>query len=256
MDEERDAIAQMRAITVSREYGSGGGEIAARLARRLGWQLIDHEIVVRVAQELGVQETEAEEQDEVGDSLFSRVLASMRLVQPMTPAPTTEPVWIETDGHTYQEALRRVVLGAVAAGPAVIVGRGSQVLLAQRRDVLHLRMVAALERRIAYVMVREGLDQAAAKARIQLKERDRTRYLEVTQHRTPADAHLYDLVVNTDILELDGVVDLVVLALARKARRLTTPADQLGPGAGMGRYAARPEDIRPPENITPDTASG
>ncbi len=42
-------VGQMRAVTISREYGSGGGEIAARLAQKLGWQLIDHEIVVRVA---------------------------------------------------------------------------------------------------------------------------------------------------------------------------------------------------------------
>lgn len=39
---------QMRAITISREYGSGGGEIAARLARQLGWRLIDHEVVAQV----------------------------------------------------------------------------------------------------------------------------------------------------------------------------------------------------------------
>src|SRR6266516_3443532 len=48
MDEDRSAIARMRAITISREYGSGGGEIGARLAKRLGWQLIDHEVVVWV----------------------------------------------------------------------------------------------------------------------------------------------------------------------------------------------------------------
>jgi len=60
MDEDRSAISSMRAITISRQYGSGGGEIAARLATRLGWKLIDHEVVVRVAQELGVTEAEAE----------------------------------------------------------------------------------------------------------------------------------------------------------------------------------------------------
>jgi hypothetical protein len=48
MSEERDLSNQMDAITISREYGSGGGEIASRLARRLGWQLVDHAIVERV----------------------------------------------------------------------------------------------------------------------------------------------------------------------------------------------------------------
>jgi cytidylate kinase len=57
-------IAAMRAITISREYGSGGGEIAARLARRLNWQLIDHAIIEHTARELEVHETEVEKHDE------------------------------------------------------------------------------------------------------------------------------------------------------------------------------------------------
>ena len=58
MNEDMDTIARMRAVTISREYGSGGGEIAARLAQRLGWQLVDHEVVVEVANALGVSEAE------------------------------------------------------------------------------------------------------------------------------------------------------------------------------------------------------
>ena len=54
----------MGAVTISREYGSGGGEIAARLARRLGWQLIDHAIVEQTASELEVYVTEVEKHDE------------------------------------------------------------------------------------------------------------------------------------------------------------------------------------------------
>jgi len=69
MDEDSSPIASMRAITISREYGSGGGEIAARLAKRLNWQLIDHEVVVRVARMLRVSEKEAEEHDERVESL-------------------------------------------------------------------------------------------------------------------------------------------------------------------------------------------
>ena len=64
MDEDRRAVAAMRAITISREYGSGRGEIAARLAKRLGWQLIDHEVVVQVAQKLQVSEEEAGEHEQ------------------------------------------------------------------------------------------------------------------------------------------------------------------------------------------------
>ena len=64
MNVNSQAIAAMSAITISREYGSGGGEIAARLARRLGWQLIDHAVVEQTARQLEVRETEVEKHDE------------------------------------------------------------------------------------------------------------------------------------------------------------------------------------------------
>ena len=56
LNEDIDAINHMRAITLSREYGSGGGEIASRLAKRLGWDLIDHAIVERTAREMGTSQ--------------------------------------------------------------------------------------------------------------------------------------------------------------------------------------------------------
>ena len=63
MNQQQNA-PEMRAITISRQYGSGGGEVAARLARRLGWQLVDHEIVAQVAHRLGITEEEAQVRDE------------------------------------------------------------------------------------------------------------------------------------------------------------------------------------------------
>src|SRR2546425_378420 len=60
MNEDIDSINRMRAVTISREYGSGGGEIATRLAKRLGWQLVDHALVERVAREIGTSQEEAE----------------------------------------------------------------------------------------------------------------------------------------------------------------------------------------------------
>src|SRR5689334_7401050 len=64
MNTNQQAIAAMGAITISREYGSGGGEIAVRLAHRLGWQLIDHAIIEQTAQSLEVRESEVEKHDE------------------------------------------------------------------------------------------------------------------------------------------------------------------------------------------------
>src|SRR5437870_9700775 len=119
MDENRSAITTMRAITISREYGSGGGEIATRLAQRLGWQLIDHEVVVRVAQKLHVSEEEAEEYDERVESLAARIFKSLRLVYPTMPVVVEIPLTM--DSRAFYKARCQIIEGAVVSGAAVIV---------------------------------------------------------------------------------------------------------------------------------------
>ena len=245
---DHEAISRMRAITVSREYGSGGGEVAARLAQRLGWRLVDHEVVVRVAQELGVSEGEAEARDEYAEDLVSRVLQSLSVIQPTAPVAVAGA--LTTDSRAYREARCHIVEEAVTRGQVVIVGRGGQVLLASRRDVLHVRIVAPLEQRIAYVMRREGLDRTAAQARVQMKDRDRIRFLQAEHHQHPADAHLYDIVLNTGVLDLESVLDLLVTALQRKAGRLLTTTGELGAVTGLAPYPEPPADFRPPQNMT------
>ena len=244
--EEQDLVSKMAAVTISREYGSGGGEIAARLAERLGWHLVDHEAVVEVARAMGVTEAEAEAYDEHVDDIVSRVLHSFTMLQ--SPVITTEPITIASDSHFYDDARRRVVESAADHGHAVIVGRGGQVLLASRPDVLHARIVAPLEKRIIYVMRRESLDHARAQARVTAKDRDRARFLSETHHKSPADPQLYDLVINTGVLDLDSAVDLLAQALERKARKLNLPAEELGPAAGQTRYAEAPGNFAATEN--------
>lgn len=234
----------MRAVTISRQYGSGGGEIAARLAARLGWRLIDHEVIVEVARRLGVTENDAALRDERAEGFVDQVLHGFRSVDPAPlsllsyPDPLTAP-----EAHDYIAALREAVLGAVVAGQAVIVGRGGQAILHGRRDTLHLRIVAPLEQRIDYVSRREALDREAAQRRIQKKDHDRQRYLWVTHARRVEDTNLYDLIINTGILDLDSCVDLIALALERKGRLLTLAPQALGPGAGIPRYAGNPADL-------------
>lgn len=244
----------MRAITLSREYGSGGGEIAARLAERLGWRLVDHEVVVHVAKDLGISIDEAEERDDRAESVVTRVLASLQLVDPT--AISSMPLAHLPDDRMYARALSRVVEGAYAAGSAVIVGRSGQAVLRVRRDVLHVRVIAPLPQRIRYVARREGLDDGAARDRVLAKDRARARFLDMHYRCRPDDAQLYDLIVNTSVLSLDHAVGLITHALEAKASRLATPNEDLGPGAGVAPYPTAPADLPPTAaaTLTDDTS--
>jgi cytidylate kinase len=244
--------ASMRAITIAREYGSGGGEIARQLAQRLHWQLLDHQIVQRVAQKLGISEDEARAYDEHVESFTTRLLESMQYVVPQAPLlqDTYEDIVKPVDEKAYQQALGQIIQVAAALGQVVIVGRGSQALLASHRDVLRVLVVAPLDLRISYVMRRENLNKAAAQDRIARKDHERIRALKEQYHCDGFDPRLYDLVINTGVLDLDSCVDLILLALERKAQRLSLPTTELGPGAGLARYPGHPGDI---QLQTPDT---
>jgi cytidylate kinase len=243
MNETLDSINRMGAVTISREYGSGGGEIASRLAKHLGWQLIDHEIVERVALELGTSTQDAEAHDEHREGPFAQLLNTVQYLEPalMVNAP---PEAFLTDENVYRDAVSKVVQAAARRRHAVIVGRGSQVLLAGQRDVLHVRIVTSLEKRITYVMQREGLDQSAAQSRIQSKDHSRMRYLQATYHQKPDDVHLYDLVLNTSVLDLESAVDMITLALQLKAKGLSARTGDLGPAVGLSPYPRQPGDFR------------
>jgi CMP/dCMP kinase len=269
MEVNQQAIAAMRAVTISRQYGSGGGEIAVRLARKLGWQLIDHAIIEQTARELGVYETDvARHDEEYVEGTLSRILNRIRNLTSgaftptvsgtpssgaFTPTTSGTPFLFDTpttasppllrDERAYQETMQFVINAAAKTGHVVIVGRGGQFLLTDRRDVLHLRIVAPLELRVAYVARREEPNMDAARVRVQEKDRARDRYIQTQFHRKPDDPDLYDLVINTAVLELDRIVDLICLALEDKASRLGVPAEELGPAAGLAPYAGRPADF-------------
>jgi cytidylate kinase len=241
MNDTQQTGPGMRVITISREYGSGGGEIAARLARRLGWRLIDHEIVAQVAYRTGIPISQAQAHDEVGESFIARILNSLQFGAPEgLPVPPPE-TGITT--RIYYQTLQQIMEQLADEGEVVIVGRGGQIILQNRRDALHVRIVAPFTKCVAYVARREGLSEAAARARTLMKNRARARYIQTLYHRNHDDPHLYDLVINTGIIDLEGAVDLICTALTHKARMLTVPEPELGPAAGMTRYPGQPADF-------------
>jgi cytidylate kinase len=235
---------EMRAITISRQYGSGGGEIAVRLAKRLGWRLIDHEVIEEVARRLGVTVDDAAERDERAEGVVDHILRGFRAAEPAPPSllSFSDPL-MAPQAYDYAVALQETLLGVVVAGQAVIVGRGAQALFHERRDTLHVRVIAPLEQRILYVSRREALDHEAAMRRIQRKDHDRQRYLWLTHARRVEDASLYDIILNTSVLDFDSCVDLIALALEREARLLALAPDALGPGANAPLYPGSPSDL-------------
>ncbi len=206
-----DTADEIRAVTISREYGSGGAEIASHLAKRLGWQLIDHAMVERVARAIGTSPEDVEAHDEHAEGTLTQLLTDLQYIDPTFASSV--PIGAVLSDDAYRDAVGRVVRAAAARGKVVIVGRGSQVLLAERRDVLRVRIIAPLEQRITYVMHRDGVDRPEATSLLQTKDRERVKFLETGFHRNPEDAHLYDLVLNMLLIDQVSAANIICLML-------------------------------------------
>ena len=204
----------MPIVTVSRQYGSGGSEVAERVARDMGWTLYDNAVVDEVAARLRMTPSEVSAREERVPSLVERMASAMAL-----GAPEVMPVVGDLAAVPSEERVvmmtRRVIEEAVQAGPAVLVGRGAQAMLAKRVDALHVYCYAPLEDLVRYAV--EKLDVPIGEAQKRVMETNHQREAFVRRHwkREWRDVANYDLCVNTASLGVDGAAELVV-EVARK----------------------------------------
>ncbi len=199
----------MPVITISRMYGSGGSEVAQRVAGALGWSLVDNDIIDAIAERSGLTRAEVSAQDERVPSLVERLASALSLGSPeMLPPVPTGPV--ETTEERIIAVTQRVIEEAVQAGPAVFVGRGAQCLLAEREDALHVFCYAprAALRKYAMDTFKVGQDEADKMVAEQNKQREQ--YVRRHWNRNWLAHENYHLCLNTAWLGLDGAAALVV----------------------------------------------
>src|SRR6266852_6029066 len=126
----------VRVITVEREYGSGGGEIARRITERLGWDLVDQDLVHRVAQQCNVESSLAESCDERPDPWYHRLGKAFWQGSPertLDPGPSQA-----FDADLMVAHVRKLIEEAAGRGNCVIVGRGAACILSSGMDAFHL----------------------------------------------------------------------------------------------------------------------
>jgi len=203
-------------LTVSRLYGSGGSEVAERVAKTLGWSLLDNAVVDAVASRMGLSVAEVQAREERVPSLVERLTAAMAMgsqewAAPMASAkrPTDEQL-IEVTRHIIEEAIAR--------GPLVVVGRGTQEMLAEREDTLHVFCYAPRKALIARTMQREGVTAEEAARLVDETNKQRDQWVRLHWERDRRAHDNYDLSVNTERLGIQGAADLIVIAAKMRFR--------------------------------------
>ena len=205
----------MSVITISRMYGSGGSEVAERVADALGWQLFDNTMIDAVASRSGLSRAEVEAEDERVPSMVERLASALSLGSPeiMPPVPAGP---METTEERIVAVTRRIIEEAVQTGPAVFVGRGAQCLLAERADALHVFCFAPRGALRKYVMDTFGKTTEEAERMVHDMNRQREQYVKRHWNRNWLAHENYHLCVNTAWLGLDGAAQLVIDAAKRQ----------------------------------------
>ncbi len=204
----------MPVITISRQYGSGGSEVASRIANDLGWRLLDNALIDGVAERLGTTVEEVEAREERVPSLVQRLADAMAMGSPEM-LPTIADASLPPSDERLLEVTRRVIADSIAEGPVVLVGRGAQSMLAERADTLHVFCYAPRAALVARAMRRLKIDAAAAQKAVDETNKQREQYVRKYWNRSWAAHANYHLCVNTDWLGIDGAAE-IVLRLARE----------------------------------------
>jgi cytidylate kinase len=182
----------IRLLTISREYGAGGSDLGVVLGEKLGWPVIDHELVRRLAAAATVTAPE------------SRVHSS----------PWT------TDPDCVAAAAREVLLEAAKNPPAIMVGHGGNCLFRGRPDVLRVRVVAPFEVRVQRVAGRTGAPPQRVAADVRRRDADRQHYLQRYYKTDMNEPCSYDLQINTGTVSLESAAELVLELIATDAASL------------------------------------
>ena len=222
----------MAIVTISRQLGAGGYEIATGVAKALGLRIIDGEAIDRAAIEAGVPELALHELTYEGRrGLMERILNALktspsipsiieleqREARPsltITPRGIFTPAMplLSTAMEDYVRIVGLVILNMAKEGNVLIIGRASQVVLKDDPEALHVQVVAPLSQRAERLMRIDGIAQREAMQRILASDRARADYLRRYYNVNWTDPQLYDLVVSTGHMSVSTCVQLTVLA--------------------------------------------
>lgn len=178
----------MTVVTISRQLGSLGCEVARAIAERLQFRVVYREIINEAARRAGMPDLALHTIDELG-------LLGMK--------PTLQ------EQHAYHRALVQVMNELADEGRYVIVGRAGQAILHGRAGALHVRVISPMNLRIERLMQEHSISVEAAKAQIEASDRSRRAFLKRFYASDWDSPELYDVVINTEKIDPETAAGVI-----------------------------------------------
>jgi peroxiredoxin/cytidylate kinase len=205
LTEERPAWVTPTVITISRQLGSGGDEIALEVSKILGYEYFDKSLISSTGKDLGVCEEDIADFSEDTykvSSLVDRILLRKKLVT-VPPNPKDSAQISKTlDEYECLSGIQAVVNNLASRKKTVVVGRGGQAILKNKIGVLHVRIIAPVEVRVERIMKIGGLSREDAQKLVEENDKAAAEYLRRFYNIDWEDVSNYDLVLNTGKMDL------------------------------------------------------
>jgi cytidylate kinase len=184
----------IKIITIEREYGCGGGDIAQLLARHLGWKLWDQLLTEEIARLAKCSRSVVAVREERADPLYYRLFKSF--LRGSYEGSINAPKLKLVDSETIVTFTRHVVEHAAKDGNVVIVGRGSQQFLKDRSDTLRVFLYAPRESKI-HRLVTRGKAEKEAEELIDTVDRERADFIKKYFSAEWPGRAIYQAMINT-----------------------------------------------------------
>ncbi len=205
--------ARFQNICISREAGSGAGQLAKLVGQGLGWKVYDEELVEAIAHRMASPIEEVRALDEQAPSMVQDWLLPLR-----------EEYYAPQEA--YLDHLAKLIEAIGRAGDSILVGRGAGYML-PRETTLSLRVIAPLKVRAQRLAERMGVTPRTARRAARELDRRRASFDRTMHRANPNDPHNFDLVLNTESRGLEIAAEVVISAV-----RAGGPPRRIEPGAG------------------------
>ena len=210
----------IKIVTIEREYGSGGGEIAQRLAEQLGWKLWDQLLTEEIAKLAECPKAAVEVREERNDPLYYRLFKSFLRGSYEGSLNAHKLKLVDSEG--ILKLTQRVVHSAARSGNSVIVGRGAQHFLRNRPDTLRVFLYAPKEDKVRRLLAR-GKSENEAEQLVDSVDRERADFIQKYFHVEWPDRAIYHTMINTTIGD-EAVVQMILDFMKTLDARVTAGA--------------------------------
>jgi len=196
-----------KAITISRDYGCGGVELAQTLVKELGYAYIDKALVVDLAKKMKTSPGEVSSYENGSSLQLFKIINEFMTAAKVQTILSNDFGYVNNEG--YRIGLKGLMKDLADQGSVVIVGRGGQCILHNRPDVVHIRLIAPMEYKKEFFAAKSAITRDEAEAIITAKEEERKQYHLQMFDRYNNDPTLYHATINLGLVNQRSAIEMI-----------------------------------------------